>query len=319
MKKEWKSFRITLLLYVAILAIPIGVWFNYKLYDDLRQTAYTISHIMKIQEGLLLITSTPPNEKRAQKLAHINETVEKAGLWIETHQNDPDYVGGKSLKIQYNDTYTCWKNIYTHTATIKRVESQCLKKTHSLIFTLERMYILKQSRFERMLFIGSALLLLVLLLTVYFIRLYLYHQSKEHAIYNLESNLYNRKFLEETFRRKCANVKRYNKTLSVLHIQIPQLHPKESSLAPKEQTKMLHSISKTLWHLTRDSDIACHVEEDTFVILMPETTKEQSKIVEERIRESLNKIFSHPFNMKCKTCEASDEESCEVAFEMCIG
>ena len=318
MKKEWKSFRITLLLYVAILIVPVAVWVNYRHYDNLRQTAYAISHIMKIHEGLLLITSDTADEKKAKKLTHINEMVEKTGLWVEEHKDDQDYVGGKSLKKQYDNTYKCWKNIYTHTEAIKTIETLCLKHTHSLIFALERMYILKQDRFERMLFISGALLLLILLLTVYFIRLYLYHQSKEHAIYNLESNLYNRKFLEETFRRKCANVKRYNKILSVLHIQIPQLHPKETTLTAREQTKILHSVSKALWELTRDSDVACHTEDDTFVILMPETTEEQSKTVEDRIREFLNKTLGKEFNIKCKTCEASDEKSCELAFEMCI-
>ena len=310
MKKEWKSLRITLLLYAAILIVPLGMWFNYQRYDDLRQTAYAISDTMKIQEGLLVISSTAPSEKRSRDLAAIDKDVKQTGKWVEEHRNDRDYVGGRSLEKQYDTAYKCWQDIYKHNEKIDEIEPECLKRTHSLIFALERMYILKQDRFEHILFLTGAVLVFILLLTVYLIRLYLYHQSKEHAIYNLESNLYNRKFLEEIYSKMCANVKRYDKVLSVMTLHIPMLGTDERSLPKEKREKILHSIGEILWKHTRDSDAACHIEEESFVILMPETSASESKTVEERLEKEFSEKLGREVAFEFTAYEVSDEQSC---------
>ena len=318
MKKEQKSLRATLLLYLAVLLLPLGTLYNYKLYQDLQDTAYAINQIMKVPEGLLLIVSTVSNEQQHKQVKNIDADLKKTGEWIARHDTDKDYVGAGRLSRQYNNVYKCWKEIYTDHTKIKMIEDECLKFVHSLIFSLERMYILKQKRFEQSLLIIGAIIIALLLLAIYLIRLYLYHQAKEHAIFDFETKLYNQVFLEEAYRNQCAKVRRYNKILSVTNIEIPQLHSSNGALSKEERREILHQTGELFWNITRDSDLAFHTENENFVLIMPETTAEESTVVEERLKNIFYEKFGDKITLTCISCEVSDENSCETVFKSCI-
>jgi diguanylate cyclase (GGDEF)-like protein len=315
MKREWKSFKITLLLYLAILLLPLSIFFNYSNYKDLRGTAYAINKVMKIPEGLLLINSTSKNSNTNRELIKINSQIEKVEEWIEKHKTDDDYVGGRSLTTLYSSVYDCWSKLYMHKETTTALQPNCLKLTHSLIFALERMYILKQKHFEHMLFISGTLLMGLLFLTIFFIRLFLYHQAKKHAIFDFETKLYNRQFLEEIYQSLCAKVKRYQKVFSVTTINIAEIQQQTDS---KTKEQMLHKIGKILWDLTRDTDIASRIQEDEFILLMPETRMSQAEIVIGRIKQALEEECNNTLTLKYNLHEVSNEESCTAVFNTCI-
>jgi diguanylate cyclase (GGDEF)-like protein len=318
MKKEWKSTRITLLLYAIILLLPIGMFSNYRLYSEVRQTAYEINRIMKIPEGILLIVSGTTDAKDQKMLDEIHKEVGTAEKWVKQHTNDRDYVGGGKLEALYVKTYACWQSIYNERDKATTLQPKCLKLTHSLIFALERMYLLKQNRFEQIFFITGAILLALLLLTIYLVRLYLYRRVRENALYDFETKLYNRRFMEETYRNMCATIKRYKKTMSILSLQVPQLNPNDTTITKEERKKTLHKVGEILWNMTRDSDFAFHTEDENFVLLLPETTQKQSEVVKQRLKSALHKELGGKITVDCHICEASDEKSCDTAFMKCI-
>jgi diguanylate cyclase (GGDEF)-like protein len=141
---------------------------------------------------------------------------------------------------------------------------------------------------------------------------------KKHALFDFETKLYNRQFLEETYRSLCAKAKRYERTLTIARIQIPELNIDSPVLSKEERKEVLHRFGAQLWKLIRDSDIACHVENENFVLLLPETTIEQSKVIEDRIEEMLEKEYKGRVTFVFKACEAMDEKGCETVLHDCI-
>ena len=314
MKKEWTSLRITVLLYLVIAVVPIGAFFGYKSYRDVNETAYMVNKMMKVPEGLLILSAGEKLQSQRSELQKIDSAVEALREWVEVHKNDKDYVGGGSLPERYDLFYRCWKDVRLSEIPAASQLRQCVEQVHSLIFALERMYILKEQRFENIMFVTVASVVLLLLLSVYFVRLYIAAQIRRKAIHDFETTLYNRKFVEESFKKMCAESVRYGKKLTVLRIRIPEFAADNTTLDAGQREKLMHRFGTAIWDLVRESDVAAHTEEDDFILLLPQTSAEQAAVVERRIREKAGKGLTLIFS----TGEAGAEGSCEAVYKKCF-
>ena len=309
MKKNWKELRITLLLYLLILIVPIGTYLDYRSYRELRETVAMLEIMVKVPESILIVEK--PNELRFAKefLTKNQKDLERLKQWMIQHSHDKDYVGGGSLAKQYELFEQCWRALQKGTDKNGEKLHQCIQQVHSLVFALERMVALKNRRFENLLLVTAAIEVLLLLLGIYFVRLYIGSQIRRRAIHDFETTLYNSSFVEESFKKMCARSKRYGYPMTVMRIWVEEFSPANSSLDKQEQEKLLHRFGTDLWEEIRESDVAARTEDGSFILLLPHTTAEEATVVEQRIREKIGNRIT----LTCRIFEIDGEQSCESA------
>lgn len=305
MKKEWKSLRVTIALYAALLLLPVGTYYGYKAYRDLQETEVALNLLSKAPEGLLMLTSGEGTVTQRSRTALIEKGLEQVATWVHAHQNDKDYVGGGSLSDQYEGFRKCWDEIY-QSQKPKGSVNQCLSKADALVFSLERMHLLKKNRFENIFVVSLAVVLLLLLLIIYFVRFYVALQHKRAAIRDIQTPLYSRKFIEESFKKLCAASQRYKDPFSVMHITVTELNPKSSSMDDAERTALMNRFAKVIWEVVRESDVAAHVGDDVFVLLLPRISAKEAEVAASRIRKKMPKSM----HMEIKTVQVGENDDC---------
>ncbi|SFV70517.1 hypothetical protein MNB_SV-3-384 [hydrothermal vent metagenome] len=283
MKKEWRSYKILLTLYITILMLPLGAVFNYSYYDDMKQTAQKINHTTKLSEALLLLSSKTQTKGWDTQLKEIDKNFAQVGEWAKAHSNDADYVGGKTLYKQFELLSHCWEERYQNRV---KENKECLKILHSFIFALEKMYLIKQKRFEQMLFITGALILILLLLEVFFIRFYLLYQEEKHAIYDLETNLFNQKYFHAYLQKVISRTKREDTPLSMFFLSIANFHEFDTN----QQKYLVQKTAHLLSMVTRDSDTACRYDENHFAVLMPLADSQNAVHLENRMKKAVSQF-----------------------------
>ncbi len=310
-KDNWIAFRITLLLYLLILIVPGAGYIGYTSYQKVKEANNILTVISKVPETLLILQN--PNQLRALQgiLENNQQKLKIVKAWVQEHKDDQDYVGGTSLPAQYAMFEQCLNRLQSNHIPNDSDTLHCIEQTHSLIFTIDRMVMLKEQRFENIMFVTIAGVVLLLFLGVYLVRLYINIQIKRKAIRDFETTLYNRKFIKESFKKVCAESKRYGNNLTILDIHIKEFDSKTSTLTKKEREQLLHQFGTTMWGLVRESDIAARIEEDRFVLLLPWTSAQQATVLEERITEKTEKRLTLTMQIN----EIAESDKCESVFE----
>lgn len=108
---------------------------------------------------------------------------------------------------------------------------------------------------------------------------------KEQTIYDSLTNLLNLRYLEEWGKKELARAVRYGHSLAFIEIDIDDfktINDKEGHLTGD---KVLQSAAVLLEKICREGDLIFRVGGDEFLIILPETNKENAEKLVERIRE----------------------------------
>jgi diguanylate cyclase (GGDEF)-like protein len=105
---------------------------------------------------------------------------------------------------------------------------------------------------------------------------------------------WNRKFFIEIVTRELLLSRRHDFILSILLLDIDYFKEVNDSYGQMAGDFVLRELVKVLKTTVRGSDIICRYGGDEFVILLPYTNLENSRLVAERVREKVNNYtFKH--------------------------
>lgn len=287
-KKEWKSLRITLLLYIVVGLIPIAFYLFHSAFKELEGDTRVI-HKTAWMEGVLASSAFDPNPALVKE---IDQSFQVIGGWVSRHQNSHFYLGGQTLQKDFEDAQICWDQhkefIHDSTATgqvMERHTSRCHDSIEKLTLIIENMVYLKQKSMVNMFYWNLSLAMFFALLLIYFVRAYIHLQMKKHAIHDEETGLFNRKYFNAELHTLCARAVRHGYPLTLLVISLDGYHSKAYN---KRTTKrLMREIGEVFSVTARESDVACRYSENKFAILMPFTTDENGHIFEARIHQAL--------------------------------
>lgn len=116
----------------------------------------------------------------------------------------------------------------------------------------------------------------------------LYSLAITDSITKLYIHRYFQLRLEEEVRRS----QRYNSTVALLMIDIDHFKDFNDTYGHQQGDVMLKEVSQILKRNIRSTDIAARYGGEEFVIILPETTQGDAKVVAERIRRD---VANHPF------------------------
>lgn len=118
----------------------------------------------------------------------------------------------------------------------------------------------------------------------------LVHSLKSLSIHDPLTNLYNRRYMEESFARELALAHRKNSSLSVIMIDIDYFKKLNDSYGHKIGDLVLQKISLFLKNYFRDTDIICRFGGEEFIVILPETNIEVALEKAETLRKEAQKL-----------------------------
>ena len=265
MKIDWSTYRITLALYAGVVLILAGFYITYASFDELNHDSRALSKLYVASDILLREKNTDEIEKIFRELKP----------WVKENNNSSFYIASGSLEKEFNNLEVCLKKaeeVQNHTPT------HCYKLLKSFIFSVNNMIILKQNRINNIFYINFAISMGLLILLVFFIRIYIYQQVNKKALIDFKTKLYTRDYLLATMKELCSRQNRTHEKLSALCLKAENITDKEY---------LLEHIGSAFIDVIRGSDIACRYGENEFIIVFPNTQVENLDKVIKRIDANL--------------------------------
>jgi diguanylate cyclase len=120
-------------------------------------------------------------------------------------------------------------------------------------------------------------------------------EQRKKAMHDALTGLPNREAYDERLEQEVTRLKRYGNKLSLMVCDIDLFKRINDNYGHLAGDKVLKIIAKSLQVNIRDSDFIARFGGEEFVALMPETSKEEAKLVAEKLRQ---KIENSPFSFK---------------------
>lgn len=113
---------------------------------------------------------------------------------------------------------------------------------------------------------------------------------KKSSIVDVLTNLYNRRYLNETLARELARAQRANLSLGIIMFDVDHFKNFNDTHGHEAGDLILKEVGATLKKSCRLSDIACRYGGEEFVLILPEATLELVEIRAEEIRVLIQSI-----------------------------
>jgi len=117
-------------------------------------------------------------------------------------------------------------------------------------------------------------------------------QSKlrEQAIRDPLTNLFNRRYLEETLERELARAAREDYSVCIIMIDLDHFKRVNDTYGHEAGDEILKALATTLFEQCRRGDFACRYGGEEFVVVMPNINMDTAYERAENIRQSLNSL-----------------------------
>ena len=112
----------------------------------------------------------------------------------------------------------------------------------------------------------------------------LFHKTQEQAITDSLSGLKTRRYFSQVLQAEWKRTIRTERQFSILLLDLDNFKAVNDNMGHLEGDRMLTHMGKLLTSRSRQSNVAARYGGDEFVILMPEASTEQAKILAERMR-----------------------------------
>jgi diguanylate cyclase (GGDEF)-like protein len=113
---------------------------------------------------------------------------------------------------------------------------------------------------------------------------------KNQAIKDPLTNLYNRRFLDESIQREFYQAKRHNRNLSVLMIDIDHFKLINDTFGHKAGDMVIKKISAVLLSQSRKGDIVCRYGGEEFLLVLPEASLKDVLSRAEQLRKDIEAL-----------------------------
>ncbi|MFQ5760544.1 MAG: diguanylate cyclase [Acidiferrobacterales bacterium] len=110
---------------------------------------------------------------------------------------------------------------------------------------------------------------------------------KAMAIRDDLTGLFNRRYFDEAIASEVVRATRYNRDLTLIFLDVDHFKNFNDEFGHQLGDTALKKISAILKELVRETDIATRYGGEEFIVILPETSKEDARAVAEKIRETI--------------------------------
>ncbi len=281
MKIDWSAYRITLLLYLGILLLPLSFYFSYSSFNEIKEDTKVLNSLTSNTTNILYFSKLSDIEEKKEIQKSIESSFKSLKPWMLQNSKAQFYVGASPLLKEFENLVVCW-NLSKIEKEDKIIE--CYKRSKSLIFSLNNMLKLKQNRMYNIFYINLFVAMALLLSLVFFVRGYIYRKISNSALYDLETELYTKEYLITTLKSISARMLRNDEALFLVHMKIENLDESNSK-------EIFKRIGEVLLTSIRKSDLACRYGKKEFIIVLPDTSIENIVIITDRMKKTMHDII----------------------------
>lgn len=148
----------------------------------------------------------------------------------------------------------------------------------------------------------------------------LFNRVQELTITDDLTKLYNSRFLHSRLEYEVERAKRFKNPISMIFLDLDFFKEVNDSFGHLCGSRLLKEVAQLIIGLIRNVDMACRYGGDEFIILMPETRKENAVIAAEKIRaaikdaiflkdDGINVRLTGSFGVACFPEDAFDKDS----------
>ncbi len=101
------------------------------------------------------------------------------------------------------------------------------------------------------------------------------------------TGLANRRRFERSLTAELTRASRYGRPLALVYLDVNGLKEVNDTWGHEAGDAMLHAVSHAIQDACRETDLPCRIGGDEFAIVLPETDREQTEYLRERLCESL--------------------------------
>ena len=320
MQKEWSSFRITLLLYILVLILPVSFYLVYASFKTIQNDTSIVSQSSQIGGAIVSLSLDPNGQNIQQMLRHTDSNLQNISTWVNQNDRSDLYIGADSLSADFSQVSTCWSSYKKSLSAqdrdmIHKHALECQEKANTLAIVIEKMVYLKQKKMINLFYFALAVAMLLTLLIIYMVRVYIHQQMKKHTIHDHETRLFNKKYFMAELKTTCSRAARHDYPLSLLSISINDFEKGNNTFTEGVKRDTLKAFGTLIRSVMRDSDIACRYDENTFLILLPFTEEKSALSLKERIQHVLEKddwMITKNISFDFETTEFDKKESEET-------
>lgn len=121
------------------------------------------------------------------------------------------------------------------------------------------------------------------------IEIKLYLEQERKAVIDYLTGLYNKRYFDEALVREANQAKRYNRSLSILLIDIDNFKNVNDTFGHAIGDEVLKTLAKVIRSNTRKEDTICRTGGEEFTLLLPDTPPDGAWLVGEKIRIEFHK------------------------------
>ncbi len=141
---------------------------------------------------------------------------------------------------------------------------------------------------------------------------------KKQLITDQLTKLYNRKYFDETIEKEIQRAKRYNTALSIIVADIDFFKKVNDNYGHIAGDNILSEFASIIKNNIRATDMAFRYGGEEFVILLPNTTSQEAKLLAKKLRKILKEhTFTNPKQITCSfgISEYKDKDTKETLFK----
>ena len=314
LRQEWASYRITTLLYLGVLTIPLVLGLLFSSLTELEHGTQAIRELGRSGGEMVLYTQVREPEEEARIRLDVDQKMQTLRSWFASHSSEKlkrYYVGAGTPKKDFEELDRCWEELKKEKDPAKA--RLCLKRANGLTFAVERMIAGWVEYIRNMMILAIALSVGILLLAVFVVRYLVYHQICKNVLRGDQREIYGREYCQTALERSCAQAERLKQNLSTVEIRFPSLGT-DSPLGVEAKAQMLDRVEDVMKEITRRSDVPCWVAKDCFLIILPHAGERESTMAAQRLERVLYEKLSGEYpQMKpvFQRTTRSAAESCE--------
>jgi diguanylate cyclase (GGDEF)-like protein len=291
MQKELSVFKSTVLLYIMVILLPFGFYFIHSSFLIIKQDTKVLAKVNQINTDRYRMLNPLYTKQPDLLIRTIDNNLHDISSWAKDSDNQAYYIGGNSLTDDFRSVQaycnTCKKEMLQHNYDKLKNLIYNDHRLDDFVTVIEKMVYIKQEKILNIFYIVLAAIIILMLLSIYLIRLYIEYQMNKHSIYDLETHLYNHNYLMEHLKTTCARAARYKYPLSLLSISITGIDKK--NMDEKEYATFMETMGDMLLSLTRTSDVACRYDTNHIAIILPFTEDKNAEILKGRIEETFRR------------------------------
>lgn len=298
MKKDWSVFRITVLLYVIALLLPLNYYFANRSFQSMQSDGSTMKQLVYINGGiqriLTLSDSTIERDMLIKEVEASFRAIDEAFLQAPANA---EYVALFRADEGFDATKDAWKKLAD--AVEKRdpeqvYGDQCWKEVNSFSKIIEEMLAYKSESMLDSLYLSLIFTTLLVIVLIFMIRFYIHVQIRKHTVHDHITGLYNKKYFYEVMEKSKLLAARQKNELSLLALSFDDFEVFKKSLKKREFERFLQEFGKEFQGLFRQSDTVCRIEANRFLVILPDASLEDAQKFAGRLEERLQ---NHSFSL----------------------